>query len=118
MPPTTAVLPCSTQVALPISVADDRKSTRLNCSHLRISYAVFCLKNKKALGIYGAIDCRAYVGNFLLAAQAFGLGTMPQAALSHHSGLIRRHFGLGDDFFLMIGSPPGFPLFPHKTICH
>src|SRR2546426_7172715 len=25
----------------------DRKSTRLNSSHLVISYAVFCLKNKK-----------------------------------------------------------------------
>src|SRR5262245_62842774 len=25
----------------------DRKSTRLNSSHLGISYAVFCLKNKK-----------------------------------------------------------------------
>src|SRR6202521_3421066 len=25
----------------------DRKSTRLNSSHLRISYAVFCLKKKK-----------------------------------------------------------------------
>src|SRR5690554_7374214 len=24
----------------------DRKSTRLNCSHVRISYAVFCLKKK------------------------------------------------------------------------
>src|SRR5256885_10855911 len=27
----------------------DRKSTRLNSSHLVISYAVFCLKNKKTL---------------------------------------------------------------------
>src|SRR5256885_3220119 len=27
----------------------DRKSTRLNSSHLVISYAVFCLKKKKAL---------------------------------------------------------------------
>src|SRR5690554_7593625 len=26
----------------------DRKSTRLNSSHVRISYAVFCLKKKKA----------------------------------------------------------------------
>src|SRR5690606_42122519 len=25
----------------------DRKSTRLNSSHVKISYAVFCLKNKK-----------------------------------------------------------------------
>src|SRR5690554_7755828 len=29
------------------SVLKDRKSTRLNSSHVRISYAVFCLKKKK-----------------------------------------------------------------------
>src|SRR5258705_7204601 len=29
------------------SSAEDRKSTRLNSSHLGISYAVFCLKKKK-----------------------------------------------------------------------
>src|SRR5258705_10243988 len=31
----------------PSSKAADRKSTRLNSSHLGISYAVFCLKKKK-----------------------------------------------------------------------
>src|SRR3989442_8351417 len=35
----------------PLTVEDaarvDRKSTRLNSSHVRISYAVFCLKKKK-----------------------------------------------------------------------
>src|SRR3989442_8145560 len=31
----------------PPRVAVDRKSTRLNSSHVRISYAVFCLKKKK-----------------------------------------------------------------------
>src|SRR5690554_1936423 len=34
------------QVAYPRSTRD-RKSTRLNSSHVRISYAVFCLKKKK-----------------------------------------------------------------------
>src|SRR5690554_1521943 len=29
------------------TVVEDRKSTRLNSSHVRISYAVFCLKKKK-----------------------------------------------------------------------
>src|SRR2546426_8940844 len=29
------------------AIAQDRKSTRLNSSHLVISYAVFCLKKKK-----------------------------------------------------------------------
>src|SRR2546427_5487360 len=32
----------------------DRKSTRLNSSHSQISYAVFCLKKKKALLLVGA----------------------------------------------------------------
>src|SRR2546430_7111330 len=30
-----------------VSLAQDRKSTRLNSSHSQISYAVFCLKKKK-----------------------------------------------------------------------
>src|SRR5690242_21397943 len=30
----------------------DRKSTRLNSSHMSISYAVFCLKKKKIKKIY------------------------------------------------------------------
>src|SRR2546426_3356698 len=33
--------------ALPHDEIPDRKSTRLNSSHLVISYAVFCLKKKK-----------------------------------------------------------------------
>src|SRR5436305_12108766 len=31
------------------SARRDRKSTRLNSSHVRISYAVFCLKKKKII---------------------------------------------------------------------
>src|SRR5215467_14906086 len=34
-------------VAVALAPAEDRKSTRLNSSHLVISYAVFCLKKKK-----------------------------------------------------------------------
>src|SRR5690606_42073782 len=33
-----------------IALAIDRKSTRLNSSHVKISYAVFCLKKKRMLG--------------------------------------------------------------------
>src|SRR5205807_6223820 len=35
------------RVVWKITVPSDRKSTRLNSSHLVISYAVFCLKKKK-----------------------------------------------------------------------
>src|SRR5439155_26779900 len=47
-----ASIPTTTQcpVAVPIGVNEisvrDRKSTRLNSSHVAISYAVFCLKKK------------------------------------------------------------------------
>src|SRR5690606_42164582 len=33
----------------PRAAAGDRKSTRLNSSHVKISYAVFCLKKKKTI---------------------------------------------------------------------
>src|SRR5256885_10832332 len=33
----------------PVSLSLDRKSTRLNSSHLVISYAVFCLKKKSSV---------------------------------------------------------------------
>jgi nitroreductase len=75
---------------------------------------VAIIHTDEALGIYGAIDCGAYVGNFLLAAQALGLGTIPQAALARHSGLIRRHFKLGDDRRVVCGISFGFPDRDHK----
>src|SRR5699024_11537622 len=37
---------CTTSIPLRFS---DRKSTRLNSSHVSISYAVFCLKTKRCL---------------------------------------------------------------------
>src|SRR5699024_12348852 len=40
--------PCPGQTTCPVSRSRlDRKSTRLNSSHVSISYAVFCLKKKK-----------------------------------------------------------------------
>src|SRR5204863_3201855 len=36
---------------VPVETLSDRKSTRLNSSHVEISYAVVCLK-KKIIGIY------------------------------------------------------------------
>ena len=75
---------------------------------------VAIIHTDEALGIYGAIDCGAYVSNFMLAAQAMGLGTIAQAALARRSGLIRRHFKLGDDRRVVCGISFGFPDADHK----
>src|SRR2546426_5438958 len=40
-------VPLDGPLQVPRAIALDRKSTRLNSSHLVISYAVFCLKKKK-----------------------------------------------------------------------
>src|SRR5690242_21078110 len=38
---------CAAHVMTYTATCQDRKSTRLNSSHMSISYAVFCLKKKK-----------------------------------------------------------------------
>src|SRR5438067_7443892 len=56
------------QLGMPLYMCQpptDRKSTRLNSSHVSISYAVFCLKKKKAnLAVVNQFHCQlAYDGN-------------------------------------------------------
>src|SRR5690242_21931112 len=45
--PFTALHFCLARDFVEDFVEEDRKSTRLNSSHMSISYAVFCLKKKK-----------------------------------------------------------------------
>src|SRR5256885_6218492 len=64
---------------------EDRKSTRLNSSHLVISYAVFCLKKKKKqphelsvpLRICTISDCQRWISRCVTLAD-----------ISHHSGSV------------------------------
>src|SRR5438874_8157473 len=43
-------------ISILLSGVIDRKSTRLNSSHVEISYAVFCLKKKKKKSLYIIIN--------------------------------------------------------------
>src|SRR5256885_6165888 len=55
-----------------LKLEQDRKSTRLNSSHLVISYAVFCLKKKKC------VDARVHgCGQHALVRGGVGLRTLP-----------------------------------------
>src|SRR5256885_10972278 len=49
---TTALNQCNGGQGAILRLGGDRKSTRLNSSHLVISYAVFCLKKKKHSTLY------------------------------------------------------------------
>src|SRR5437868_12773258 len=62
-------VPANAVAARVINSGKDRKSTRLNSSHVSISYAVFCLKKKKFSTIYCVLcghNCVKMPQNFLL----------------------------------------------------
>ena len=70
---------------------------------------VAIVHSDEALGTYGAVDCGGYVTSFMLAAQALGVATVPQAALAFHAELVRAHFGLADDRRVVCGISFGYP---------
>src|SRR5204863_2833470 len=78
----------------------DRKSTRLNSSHVEISYAVFCLKKKKKTK---STPCRCGRGRKNLAAVA---RTTPPAAASLTSNSLRSHTALWLRFSLTVSAYP------------
>src|SRR5256885_4856526 len=76
---------CGSNMLATLSV--DRKSTRLNSSHLVISYAVFCLKKK-----INTITCRLLAGDADFDVVTRRGGTFQHSCpSSYNSG--RRHVG-------------------------
>jgi nitroreductase len=69
----------------------------------------------EALGVYGAIDCGAYVATFLLAAESLGVAAIPQAALAAYPDLVRAHFGLGADRRVVCGISFGYEDEGHRA---
>ncbi|MFY0619657.1 nitroreductase [Shimia sp.] len=51
----------------------------------------------KELGPYGVLDCGGFITAFCLSAKAQGIGTVPQAALSLFSDVVRGHFDIPED---------------------
>src|ERR1022692_754017 len=94
----------------------DRKSTRLNSSHLVISYAVFCLKKKRAAGADQV--CRRH--ELQPGCRECGVGRAEQSlrpGLSRDDRqVVRRVFQRLCFFFLMIRRPPRSTLFPYTTL--
>jgi len=71
----------------------------------------------ESLGVYGAIDCGAYVGHFMLAARALGVASIAQAALAAYPDFWREHLELAPDRRVVCGISFGFedPAHPANT---
>jgi nitroreductase len=69
---------------------------------------VALVTSDRALGIYGAIDCGAFVSMFMLAGQSLGIASIAQAALASHSEFWRAHLGLCENRAVVCGISFGY----------
>lgn len=69
----------------------------------------------RSLGTYGAIDCGAYVSNFMLAARSLGVASIAQAALATRPQRVRELFGLPEDRLVVCGVSFGLPDESHRA---
>jgi len=56
-----------------------------------------------ALGTYGAMDCAAWVSNFMLVALSHGVASIAQASLARYSDLLHRHLSIDQNNKIVCG---------------
>lgn len=76
---------------------------------------VAVISTEEALGTYGAVDCGAYVSNFVLAATSQGVATIAQGALANFSDFIRDYFGWSENRHLLCGISFGYADMSHPA---
>ena len=91
--------------ALGIAKSDREASARQAAQNFTMFGAphVAIVTSDEALGVYGAVDCGAYVSNFMLAAHSLGVGSIAQAALASYPGVLRDVLGIGADRTIVCG---------------
>src|SRR5699024_8998315 len=83
-----------------VTINEDRKSTRLNSSHVSSSYAVYCLKKKIK------DECsRLLEASTMKSRRGFAIQRLMNAMRQAHA-----------DCFFIVFHPPTFTLFPYTTL--
>lgn len=115
---------CGVQLyqALSIGKEDRELAARQALENFRLFGAphVAIVTTEEKLGVYGAIDCGLYVGNFLLAARNEGVDTIAQAALASYPDFVRAFFSLPENRKVVCGISFGFsdprdPIHSYRT---
>jgi len=115
---------CGVQLyqALGIGKDDRAAAAEQSLQNFRLFGAphVAIVTTEEKLGVYGAIDCGLYVGNFMLAARSLGVDSIAQAALAAYPDLVRELFALPASRKLVCGISFGYadpqdPIHSYRT---
>ena len=89
---------------------DREASARQTMENFRLFGAphAMIVTTDEALGVYGVLDCGAWVNNFMLAARSLGIASIAQAALASQPQFLRSHFGLPQDRLVVCGMSFGY----------
>ena len=103
---------CAFQLYDSVGIArgDREASARQTMENFRLFGAphAMIVTTDEALGVYGVLDCGAWVNNFMLAANSLGVASIAQAALGAHPEFVRAHFGLPQDRLVVCGMSFGY----------
>ena len=103
---------CGFQLYASVGIArgDREASARQTMENYRLFGAphAMIVTTDEALGVYGVLDCGAWVNNFMLAARSLGVASIAQAALGAHPKFLRAYFGLPEDRLVVCGMSFGY----------
>lgn len=103
---------CGFQLYESVGIArgDRTASARQTMENYRLFGAphAMIVTTDEALGVYGVLDCGAWVNNFMLAARSLGVASIAQAALGAHPQFLRPYFGLSAERFVVCGMSFGY----------
>jgi nitroreductase len=91
--------------AVGVGKGDREGSARQALENFRLFGAphLIVLTTPEALGTHGVMDCGGWVTQFLLAAQAAGIGAIAQAALASWPDILREHLTIQPDRRVVCG---------------
>ena len=93
-----------------IARGDREASARQTMENFRLFGAphAMIVTTEEPLGVYGVLDCGAWVNNFMLAARGLGVASIAQAALASQPKFVRSYFGLPPERLVVCGMSFGY----------
>lgn len=73
------------------------------------------ITSSQELGHYGVLDSGIYLGNLMLAMQAFGIACIPQAAIAVYGDVVRDFFQIPEDQLIICGMSFGYAEHDHPV---